>query len=200
MRLHAIAVLLTGLLLLAGCANQPEQSTVPLDWRDRSVQLQALRHWKASGKVALRNATQAESASMVWAQSGDDTKLSLSGPMGLSATTVVSDGKYLEITKAGSTRRYDISTPEAIIEQTGWNLPLQALPHWLKGVPSPLQEPDTLELEAGRLKHLKQHGWTVRYDSYGTFGPYILPTKLQIERADTRARLIIREWTIDSQK
>jgi outer membrane lipoprotein LolB len=192
------ASILVVFILMAGCASQPGQDGVQRNWPDHSAQLLSLDHWHAEGKISLRNTERAESASIAWIQDKNITQLSLSGPMGLSATTIYSDGSILEVTRDGASRRYDISSPEVIIRETGWDLPLQALPHWLKGVPSPDLDIQTLEVEQGLLKHLIQSGWTISYKAYGQFGSFALPTKLHIERAGTRARLIIRNWTIEA--
>ena len=164
------------------------------DWKERSAMLDQLEVWRADGKVALRKADQSESVTLSWTQRNNQTDLNLSGPLGMGATQISSDGKTLEINRAGTLNRYDVSSPEMIARETGWDLPLHALQHWLKGVPAPSGKIDTLEIEKGLLKTLEQFGWTITYQDYGLFGPYTLPTKLQIERSNSRARLIVRHW------
>jgi outer membrane lipoprotein LolB len=183
-------------IMITGCATQPDQTPVQRSWEDRLEQLQSLDDWRAEGKLALRNDQQSESASINWKQNEKHSQLDLNGPLGLGATTIHSDGTILEVTGAEGTKRYDISSPEAIIVETGWDLPLQALQYWLLGIPAPAWDTRELEVEAGLLKSLHQSGWSITYQSYGKFGHHELPTKLQIERADTRARIIIRNWTV----
>ena len=95
-------------------------------------------------------------------------------------------------------QHFDISTPDAILRETGWNLPLHALHYWIKGIPAPGLDIQALEVNAGLLRHLDQSGWTITYQDYGQFGRHTLPTKLQIEASDTRIRLIIRRWTVEA--
>ncbi|MEH6568256.1 MAG: lipoprotein insertase outer membrane protein LolB [Halioglobus sp.] len=181
-------------LVMTGCSTQPNQTSADEDWKERSAKLQRLEVWHADGKVALRKADHSESVSLSWTQRNNHTDLNLSGPLGLGATKISSDGKTLEINKAGTSSSYDISSPEMIAKETGWDLPLQALQHWLKGVPAPSGNIQKLEVEKGLLKTLEQFGWTITYQNYGQFGPYTLPTNLQIERSNSRARLIVRNW------
>jgi outer membrane lipoprotein LolB len=185
-------------LFMAGCASQPELTDGDRNWQQRSAQLSQLTHWRAEGKVALRNAERAESANLSWILHKDTTRLNLSGPIGLGATTITTDGSFLEVIRDGSLQRFDVSSPESIVRETGWNLPLHALHYWLKGIPSPDLEVEELRIEKGLLNYLRQSGWTISYQSYGQFGPLILPTKLQIETQDSRARLIVRKWTTDA--
>ena len=148
--------------------------------------------------MALRNAERAESANLSWSQQGNKTWLNLSGPIGLGATTITTDGRFLEVTRADSLQRFDVSSPEAMARETGWNLPLHALHYWLKGIPAPNLEVQEQVIEQGLMNYLRQSGWTISYQSYGQFGPLILPTRLQIETQDSRARLIVRKWIAEA--
>ena len=181
-------------LVMTGCSIQPDQTPAGESWKQRSAKLGQLEIWRAEGKVALRKADRSESASLSWTQRNNQTDLNLSGPLGFSATKISSDGKTLEINRAGTLNSYDISSRETMAKETGWDLPLQALQHWLKGIPAPGDKIQTLEIEQGLLRTLEQLGWTITYQGYGEFGGYTLPTKLQIERSDSRARLIVRNW------
>jgi outer membrane lipoprotein LolB len=191
---RAAALLL--LLLLGSCAApvSREPGGTQRDWAQHSALLAQLERWTASGKLALRTRDYAESASILWQQSGSHSAVQLSGPMGLNATTLESDGRLLEIRQGEEHRTLDLSSPDAAGQ--GWELPLTALPHWLKGLPAPGLAVETLELdESHALLHtLVQDGWEVRYESYGRFSDITLPTRLQIARGDTSARVIIRDW------
>ena len=184
------------LALLAGCAGQETRDTTPPGWVEHSDHLQSLRQWTASGKVALRTSDRAESATLVWQQQDNTTRLQLSGPLGVGATTIHSDGRQVNIRRGDELSTLDISTPEAITLKTGWDLPLHALPHWLRGIPSPEYKIQHLELtpKTGLLRNLRQDDWEIRYEQYDQFDDYTLPTRLQIQRGATRARIIIRDW------
>ena len=94
----------------------------------------------------------------------------------------------------------DISTPDAIALNTGWDLPLLALTHWLKGLPSPDIKVQRLELDPQTelLRTLEQDDWEIRYEKYGQFKEFTLPTRLQIQRGATRVKVIISHWQTPS--
>ena len=148
----------------------------------------------------MRTADSSDSASLVWEQQDRDTYLRLSGPLGVGATTIYSDGRQLDIHQGDEHRTLDISTPDAIALNTGWDLPLQALTHWLKGLPSPDYKVQRLELDPRTelLHHLQQDDWEVRYDEYGQFQGFTLPTRLHIQRGATQAKLAILDWQTPS--
>lgn len=190
-KFSSLAVLM---VFIAGCAGQARQDSALNNWQEHSSRLSALEHWQMQGKMAFRNTERAESASLSWLQNNKHTELRLSGPLGFSATTISGDGETIEVTQAEGSRYYPLSDAEAIYAETGIDLPLQALPYWLKGLPDPRADIDKQEFLQGQLKLLVQSGWAISYDQYKTFNRYSLPTKLKMSRADTQVRLIMRQW------
>ncbi len=189
-----IALALSALLI--GCASTPPSGT-STPWPTRQAALTALTTWQAEGKIALRNGEAAESANLLWQQRQQQSELQLSGPLGMAATRISSDGHRLTIEQDGNTETMDISTPAAIRLNTGWDLPLTSLPYWMKGLPNPQLSSTATQLEQGRLKTIEQDGWSVTFIDYGDFDGYSLPTRIEVRRADTRARLAIRRWQTD---
>ena len=183
-------------LLLSGCAGLSTLEPTSAGWQAHSQQLAALQQWTARGKLAVRTVDAAESASLVWQQQGQHTHLKLSGPLGVGATTIDSDGRQLDIRQGDEHRTLDISTPDAILLNTGWDLPLVALTHWLRGIPSPSAQVQKLELDPMTefLQLLQQDDWEVRYQEYGQFQGFTLPTRLQIQRVNTRVKVVIAQW------
>lgn len=186
------------LALLIGCAGLPEHEPASAGWQQHRTQLAALQHWSAKGKLALRTADSSESASITWQQDAQNTRLQLSGPLGIGATTIDSDGETLHIRKGDEHTTLDISTPDAIILNTGWDLPLSALIYWLKGLPAPGRDIQRIEVnpETELLQNLQQGDWEVSFQKYGEFQGYVLPTRLQIQRGTTRLKLIISRWQV----
>lgn len=184
------------LALLAGCTGLAQREPSSAGWKSHSGQLAALQHWTANGKLALRTAEASESASLVWQQNNQDTHLQLSGPLGMGATTIDSDGQRLDIQRGDEHMTLDISTADAILLNTGWDLPLSALAYWLKGLPAPNTDIQWIEVstETQLLQSLQQDDWEIRFDKYRQFQGYILPTKLQIQRGTTRVKLFISQW------
>ena len=183
-------------LFLTACASPGTRQSAPTDWEQHSARVQALTQWSASGKLALRTPDRSESANVMWQQLGAHTRLQLSGPVGFNATTILSDGQHMEMRQGDSVRRWDISSPDAIAQNTGWDLPLQALPHWLRGLPAPDTDIELMELDPDQvlLQRLKQDDWEILFETYEQFEGITLPTRLRIQRGETKARMIIRDW------
>lgn len=189
-------------LLLAACAattpgKAPDSAAHTADWHTQQTQLAALTVWRVSGKIALRSANASESARINWQQQEDNSRIKLNGPLGIGAMDIESDGQTLVITQGKDVRILDVSTPEAVFINTGWELPLQALPYWLKGLPSPDFPIDELTLNAQgkNIERLAQNGWLISYTQYADAGPLSLPAKVVAERDDMRLKLILQTWS-----
>ena len=186
-------------LVLTACASQPPAIETSTDWATHRAQLEATTFWTLQGKLALRSDERSETASLAWTQAGERADLRMSGPLGAGATRVTSDGQVLRVARDGRSDLYDISSPEAITRSTGFNLPIKALPHWVKGVPAPAPAASDLILERGQLQSFEQAGWRVSYADYRNIDGLALPSRVTLENADTRARLIVSRWTLDAQ-
>ncbi|MDX1734166.1 MAG: lipoprotein insertase outer membrane protein LolB [Halioglobus sp.] len=193
---------LTCLLLAvaAGCAVIDDRTTAPADWASHRDSLLELYAWTATGKVALRSRDSAESATIIWRQQATESWVRLSGPFGAATTNLYSDGRSLTVQQGEEQRTVDISTPGQVLLNTGWDLPLQAQPHWLRGQPDPDSEVQELGIDpaSGHLASLRQQGWQVRYSQYRLNGDVTLPSRLVLEKDDTRATLLIRRWQTGS--
>ncbi|GAB5453265.1 MAG: lipoprotein insertase outer membrane protein LolB [Halioglobus sp.] len=194
--MRACASVLLALSILAGCAGNPERAPASGYWDDHRQHLETLGNWTAVGKVAVRDSEQSESATMKWQQSGATALINLSGPLGSGATRLHSDGSTLTIERGGDSRRVDISSAEAVRASTGWDLPLQVLPFWLRGVPFPGSAIEDIhhDADSGRLLTLRQDGWDIHYEAYAVFDGFTLPTKLRMQRGESRATVLVRRW------
>ena len=75
-------------------------------------------------------------------------------------------GFALVVTQNGNAGTYDISTPQAVAASTGWNLPVKALPYWVRGLPAPAPAPSDTRIDAGLMQRFEQGGWQVQYERY----------------------------------
>ena len=184
------------MLLLTGCSGWDQREPASISWQTHSEHLKLLQQWTANGKMAVRTENTSESVSFIWQQDNQNTYVQLSGPLGMGATTIHSDGQTLEIHQGDEHRTIDISNPDAIVLNTGWDLPLQALSYWLKGIPAPASKVQRLEPDPQTelLNSLWQDDWEVNYQRYKQFQGFTLPTRLQVQRDETRAKIIISDW------
>jgi outer membrane lipoprotein LolB len=83
-------------------------------------------------------------------------------------------------------------------KELGWDLPLDGLQYWVRGLPWPALSPAQQDYDAsGRLKSLKQGSWQVTYLDWSPAGVSGLPSKLDLFGESVRMRLVIDQWKLD---
>jgi outer membrane lipoprotein LolB len=198
---------------LAGCATVP--APVPEGdpealFAARRTDLASLTAWELRGRVALRAPGEGWQAGLRWLHREDAQALHFTGPFGGGYLRVTEDRSGARLTDS-SQRVYEAVDATALLARTtGWQVPLDGLDHWVRGLPVP-GSPARRELDPqGRLKRLVQRGWNIEYLAYGEFDGRQLPNRLYISRElppDAAAgpdqprleiRLAIQSWSLAS--
>ncbi|UNP87647.1 lipoprotein insertase outer membrane protein LolB [Aeromonas encheleia] len=180
------------LLLLAGCTTtSPQRDQV--NWQQERARLELLTHWQLSGKMAIITAQQKGSARLNWQQDGDDYRLNLSSIVGTHILELSrSKGEVTLIDNDG--KQHQSQDAEALIYQlTGWNIPVQGLPEWIKGLPGKAEfelNPDA------SLASVRDGQWQIVYGDYRDQAGYRLPHLLTMTGQGSRLKLQINQWTL----
>ena len=202
-----LVTLIITLLLLGGCtltSHKPLQVPTTknaqsnLQWQSHQAQMEAFTQWRLVGKIGIRTEHESSSAHINWQQQRQQFRINLSGPFGQGAAELSGTFESVLLKIAG---QEDLQTtnPEAVLlEQTGWDIPINTLLHWIKGIPSPDQDA-SFQLDAqGRLSRLTQAQWQLEYPSYRQFESLWLPKKIQLVRGQVKLTLVIKDWHYSS--
>ena len=166
-----------------------------MDWQQHSAAISALDTWSFSGKIALRTSNGADSASLAWRQSEQDLEFTVSGPVGLKQATLVRTRNQLSVLRNGE-RQLLAPGDDPLLAEFGWSLPLDHLPWWLRGLPSPALPAETQELSEGHLALLEQDGWRVEYPDYQWVDGRLLPRVIRFSRNDVSGKILLKHWTL----
>ena len=132
-------VWLAGLLVLSGCATRPPVSPADSEanWLAHQAALETLTHWRVQGRIAVRTDSEGWSANFDWKQQGEDYRIRVRGPFGQGAVELHGNGRGVWLKRADQPPVFALN-PEALLEQeTGWQLPVEGLSSWLRGLPVP---------------------------------------------------------------
>lgn len=200
MRLARAPLLLSCMLVMAGCAMRPPVTTAVLDAPAARALLDGLRQFTFEGRAAATRGSSGSQASLAWEQRGDESQLRLSGPLGMGATRVNVRGDTLGITTSRGEQLDGDAALAALEAQTGFTLPFSALRFWVLGLAAPDSEAQQTLDESGRLAALAQQGWNVTFDEYrlqsSPRGQVSMPRRLTAQREDLRLRLVIDRWNL----
>jgi outer membrane lipoprotein LolB len=182
---------LVSALLLSSCAAP---SRAPL-----AVDPERVSAFDLTGRVNVRVESKAyPTGGIRWRHEPESDELWLYSSLGSGvarmrqdasgAVLVASDGKEYRA------RDLKLLTREVL----GWDLPLDGLQYWVRGLPWPALDAAELEHDAnGRPKLLRQSGWQVAYLDWSPAGVSGLPSKVDLSGGGLRVRLVIEEWKVD---
>jgi len=196
---------LVAMLTLAGCTSiqlqpLPEGMTdqPPANWEARTRKVSGFDHWELSGKMAVRQPSDSATAIINrWQQQGDDYELNLSSSfLGMGTTSIKGSPGFIELTLSNGDV-YQSSDPARLLDEaTGWELPVESLVWWLRGLPAPDGDHRLLFNQNQRLAIIEQNGWEIRYDRWRTFTDDLpeLPARITALKGEKRVRVVIAQW------
>ncbi|MFN2360091.1 MAG: lipoprotein insertase outer membrane protein LolB [Marinobacter sp.] len=201
----ATLVLVLAVLTMGGCTSLqvnplPEGLTdqPPVDWSDNRARLDQLQQWELTGKLAVRQPEDSGTAVInFWKQDREAYELELSSAfLGMGRTTLEGVPGFIELTLPGGDK-YQSGDPESLIEAaTGWQLPINSLTWWIRGLPGPEGDFRLLFDDKDQLAVIRQQGWEIRYDRWQAFiDDYPpLPARMTAVKGDKRVRLVVTSW------
>ncbi|MBP7547184.1 MAG: outer membrane lipoprotein LolB [Corallincola sp.] len=198
---RSLLLLLILLTLLAGCETTPPLPPVTaIDspaYRERQQRLGQVVTWSLQGQVAISHSDGSLNGQLRWQQQRQALDVALRDPFGRTKLKVISDGQHASLTVDDD--HYESDDAEALLKDVAdLNLPLSALPGWLRGAAgdeclltaeaSPAGEPAMLicDIDGSR--------WQVTYLSYRQVGNEFLPRKLEINGPDLLLKLAVGRW------
>jgi len=181
-----------GLLLaaatLVGCAAVTPPPTVP--------GAEPVVAFHLIGRVSVRYGGEGFSGSLDWRHWRDGDEMLILSPLGQGVAQLARDaGGVTLITSDQQVFRADDA--EGLTERVlGWRLPLSGLPDWVQARPMAGRAAELRRDARGLVDRLTQDGWQVEYAGYKAFAAGTLPSRVFMESADLRLRLVIDEWRV----
>lgn len=162
------------------------------------TKLTLMGNWELTGKIAVITPNERKSAYLNWQQAEQDIDFRLSNLIGVSLLNLTYDGDVARLSADG--RDYEDASTEALIYRTtGWIIPLDNLPQWIKGVAT---EQDQVTLnEQGLPEHIQAicatcMGWEISYAQYQQVQGVWLPFSIEVNNPlrQTRLKFKVSQW------
>lgn len=155
--------------------------------------LALLQEWQLKGKIGVRTRDDGGSAYLDWSQSLDSFYIVLSGPLGQGTTIVSGNPTGARLEQSDGVFIAE-SPDQLVLDHTGWEIPINHLLYWVKGMPAPGTEPALSHNALGTLATLQQDDWTLQFDQYSPELGTLLPHKIRIQKGELKVTLIIKAW------
>lgn len=184
-------------LLLAACSSAPRRHAPDAAQMDAQTQREQLladtAEWRLQGKVAVRSGKDGGSGQLRWSEAADGSVLELRAPISGQGwrLQIAADGAVLDGLEGGPRRDRDAA--RLLREAVGWELPVAAMRHWVRGA----RAAGAARLEFaddGLPARLQQAGWTIDYLDWQRELSPPLPRRLVASRGEHRVRLVVGQW------
>lgn len=153
--------------------------------------------WRLTGRISVKYLDDGWNAGLIWRQSSADYDLKLQGPLGQGALLLHGNEQSVELVDANGGRDTALDAETLMHRHLGWQLPLSGMKFWIHGRSNPAQPAEWRRDVNGRPEQLIQSGWQIDYSKYRPApGGASLPARIDFERPDLQARLIIDHWEI----
>ena len=210
---------ITGCLFLlmtlgfGGCKvflQTPDETTfaiAPAGWDAHLQNVSEISQWQVVGKVGVRSETKGESFNIEWDQIDGNFKIRLFGPLGLGMVTINQSPEGIEVLKGDE--RYSAQTLDELLDRLPFNIPVDLLGYWVRGIPAPDTQSGPSQFNVdGLLQSFNQMGWQVNYNRYDQYQlkthnseqttAISLPNKIVLQKPPLKIKLAIRSWQIQS--
>lgn len=188
---------------LAGCATvapPPSEQGSPVHrqslFEQRAASLARLDRWLISGRVAVSSDVESWQGTVNWRQSGKEFEVRIIGPLGQGAIRIRSASGVATLDLPDGESLSAESAAELLTRRLGWQLPVEALRHWMLGVPAPGAVYEAQLDTGGAPVRLSQNGWAVDYRRYQTIDGWLLPDKVFLDNGQWRVRMVVDQWRV----
>lgn len=190
MRVAFVCLFVASLAACTGPSPRPPLSDQQLE------RLTRLETWEISGRLGLRDGQQGGSGRLDWAQSPIDSELRFVGPFsqGSWRLNLTPEQARLELSDDEVYRADTLD--QLLVETIGWDIPVEALSWWIKGLPDPKYSFQASQAEGDRLETLEQLGWLIEYRDFMPVESLFLPRRITASRGTEQIKLLIRHWRL----
>jgi outer membrane lipoprotein LolB len=177
----------------------PESAAAVMAYQARLQELQALDQWTLKGRLAISDGMEGGSGNLIWRHDGDRTRMSFHGAMGKGAWQLQADPSGARIELANGRVRDAATIAALVLQEVGWQVPVDALSWWVKGLADPAKW-ESRELNGhGQLVKLSQFGWEVEFGEYDEVSGSMLPSKLTARRGKYLVKMVVRNWELKAE-
>ena len=186
-------LIILSLLWLAGCTYRAEQAPAG-SWQAQQNTLTQLQDWQLSAKLGIITPDERGSLSLFWRQNSNDYRMNLTNVVGKRVFDLSRSGQNVQLTDSNGQIHHASNARDLVQELTGWDLPVEQLSYWIKGLPG-IGDQVTYD-EHQRPKTISAHGWQLQYLGYTQIDGLWLPSRLNLTHDDTQLRLAISQWEL----
>jgi outer membrane lipoprotein LolB len=186
--------------LLAACAAIPpteeaQYARAPL-YEQRFAHLSQVDDWALEGRLAINDSNDGGSGQLRWRQRDGSSRMDFHGALGRGAWRLQADPQGAELEFADG-RIHRAGSVDALVRaEVGWQVPVESLAWWIRGLAAPGPFQRRVLDEEGRLSELHQDGWNIEFGRYGQVGEVTMPMRMTARQDERTVKLAVRKWQL----
>lgn len=183
--------------LLASCANLPSEPESAIDNQSHQATLADITQWKIKGRMAFSNNNEKVSAYVNWQQKSDDYTIVLTNIIGSTLLQMEGNTAFAKMDIDDKTY-VDRNAQQLLLRVTGWNIPVDGFPLWIKGMAANDADNFLTYGESGLVaKVANKNGWNIDYQNYQKVDNIWLPKNIKFKKDEHQVKIRINEWTLN---
>jgi outer membrane lipoprotein LolB len=194
-----LVIFLLAVSLLSGCTQLPkiDSGSKTQLWLEHQITTSAIQSWNIKGRIAVKNEKESGTVTLFWNQFLSSYELRFVAPLG-QGTYILTGSPGGVVMKAPKDTTIMADNAEQLLrEGLGWDVHLNGLKYWVRGLPEPdIKYSELLLDEQGRLTNMEQSGFNVSVARYTEQDGVSLPEKLTIESDKIRLKVVIQSWEL----
>lgn len=186
------------LLLLSGCTTPPKPVET-VNTSNHQLKLANWDKWQINGRMAFKSSEDKFSANLRWQQDKQEYAVKFTSTLGISLMEMQGSSHYATLTADDETYR-DSNASDLIKRITGWNIPIQQLPTWIKGQYLDNDQPqlDSNGLVATLIPVCHNcDQWQIKYSKYRLVDEIWLPHQIELKNQvvkENQIKIRISSW------
>lgn len=199
-----VLLLAAGMVLLSACTTMPvtdaEFSARTVLYEERLSLLEDVESWSLEGRLAVSDENDGGSGHFSWQKIAQDSRMDFHGALGRGAWKLETGPGGAELELADGSSHHAESIDLLVRQQLGWQIPVETLAWWVRGLAAPESFEQRQLDENGNLSELSQRGWTIEYGNYRVVGTVPMPVKMTARKAEKSVKLAIRNWKLTGEQ
>lgn len=152
--------------------------------------------WGFAGRLSVDDGEDGGSGRINWNVQESGSQLHFRGALGKGSWRLTRSPELAELALANGDIMQAATVGELLAMELGWNIPVDALEFWVRGLRAPGEVGDSTLDEGGRLQALQQHGWTIEFERYAVTDGVDLPHRMRATRSPVRIKILMSDWLL----
>lgn len=152
--------------------------------------------WGFTGRLSVDDGEEGGSGTIAWNVRESSSQLDFRGALGRGSWRLTRSPELAELALANGDIMQAATIDELLAMELGWDIPVDALEFWVRGLRAPGAVGDSTLDERGRLQALRQHGWTIAFERYGVTDGVDLPRRVRATRSPVRIKILMGDWQL----